>query len=464
MPTEEFVTADSESGSSRFRIRACNTTTVIEDSARSIEAGGWQFLPDNLQPKAHGRLTFPYGTPYTWEPDPPIADGDKQVMGPEYQCTLQFLAVQHISFCFYDPFRQIPPAPTTGQRWVEMGLTAEESFLNVYAAMLAEPVIVAFWDIQIGVIEVQGLGLRPTFEFEAIDFGPQGNHEEYGGSGHIRPDWQSYWSSGGVLGDGGYILKTGDSLLDGSGPYMQVKITQSREGEPCGPRFDFTWSRTGYPDIRPTFYLATLEQQYPPQRLFYTIIASDWQFFIFLEGYDGSQAFSSIFCVIPAAFEDASPGCLLGCSDSGYPWRTRLKWLGNVYCAREGNDNWGDTLQGPIGNALPRPCTFPLKFPERSLLTSSSRPLMGNAWLAVPPHFGNYGRDAVPLNSFYQPRIIGKFWDALVLSRSATLDSRFFWQGNAWQCIASQTGAVGSTDGSLWIRLKPGILTDPTCF
>lgn len=452
MPIEKYELADSQlpahnlgqTGARVYRKFSNTTNNAIVDSIKdALVAAGWTLTGSTKA--EHGIIL--YGElPWTLPADPPIPDANKELI---YETPYRYAAkVQGGLYRFYDPYRQIP-ATAVYTTWVPMGTSSGASTAALFGALQGQ----SYYDVTVDTAAWDVDETRPMFRFTAKTGGTTWNAAIHGGQGEVISDARAHYSvTGGASKTGGWIVK---SKLQRNSAYLECEMRPTDAGESVGTRFQFTWSASDGAAPKPIFYLTQRGYSGSFPEINYAILANQFQFFVFPADEAAESAAveysTSMFASIP--YLQAAPvvqnACLLVGENHSWPWRERLKWFGNVYTARDGN------MQGPLGVPIGRlkPCTYPLKFPNAPLLTSSGRPLLSNAYVGVPATFSPWSGATVPDNQreTKECRVAGKFWDAILRSQAAKVRDRWIYKGLRWECVASSDGGDGGTEASLWV-------------
>ena len=115
--------------------------------------------------------------------------------------------------------------------------------------------------------------------------------------------------------------------------------------------------------------------------------------------------------------------------------RGSLYWTG-------GNTSWayeGELTPGPWSSLVG--VKLYILRAASAVITTQGQHIATSAWIGIPPTTtGDAG-------------IVGKVWDAFILSQSATLDDDVFHRDLKFRCIA-RNGAFGASSASLWVAYE----------
>lgn len=421
MPTDSFEVADSQDveyngGATGARLKhgpfvSLYANAIIDQVKTALLLAGWV---EGTPTAPRSSFTLPYGLPVMHPPGSPIDDEDKPQTG-----NTAMLTFQSQKLIMFDPTRELPGVDAHAT-YVPMGATIADSFDNITDAIDS--------DTDYGVTDY---GIDSSghwfIDITGNTAGPQYNSLTYGGQGYVKG--RTFWASPRYQpGEGGWVLRS----TDANGGWLEVWVYLPIGVKAGHAAFEFRSSEGGG---TPTFYLVSAKsytRSLPDGTWKYAIIANQFQFAIFAEGQT-----SFLFASMPY-LQGAEYGALLLSNTA----RSSLEWLGtngNWACARDGEltpsmsfNNFAGCFPGVYAFRSPAP-----------IRTSQGFPITESAWLGLPA-----GRST---DASGESRIVGKLWDALILSETKDLASQFSHRGLLWQCIMSSHSFRSFTKASVWL-------------
>ena len=407
MPTEVFEIADSQDiefneGTTGARLKTTfgdeYPNTIIDAVKAGLIAAGWDLIGSTKPTIA---ITMPYGIVTAIEPDtydPPTVEATGERM----------LTVQTIDFYVYNPYANLPGiAPGV---WIPAAETIAATMDALHSAIEANTA----WAVIDYVVTPAG---SHNFTLEGTVEGTQYNDVAIGGEGYANG--RKFWSVQGEAERGGWMLRT--TRIDGT--YLEVWIyAQSRQ-----VYFEFRNSAGGEQpafSIRPGIYSSGV---FGGAGEDFCLVANQFQFAVFRD-----QTPADTIDFIFASLMHKEHGCehaimIIG---SGSGQRGLLSWPYSSAGARDGGLH--TTVPDAVYTAGPKVYAF-----RGASETSQGFNLITSAWVSIPSNTGD-------------ARIVGKLWDALVLSRAPDLDDRMVFRELVWQCIA-RNSTFGGTPASLWL-------------
>ncbi len=436
MPTEPIVFADSQNAShnggySGARVREQIPDTiqvgVAEGVANALVAAGWT---QEGGTKASFSLVLNNSVPWVHSvPDPPIEDK------PTINKGIHVCSMGGSQFHFYDPYRHTPNTGLDYITWIQMGLTEAASRGNL---------ITEITDLQWSHLSSWQQETAPYagwwhLDFEAPVIGFAWNGLNIGGQQQVEGAsnavgffgfiWRlgSYGPGNDACSGGGLILRSTQAA-----GWLEVAI---RPGErwPCTPTFKFTASTGGeHPEFTLNIGMGS-----------YTIIANQFQFFVFREtdpySLAGTQVLMATFPML-ASDHGVTYGAVIA---SGRSFRIRMEWASpNGPCVAAANSG----LTRRLGEYDEYPGVSPLLYPVKyrhELLMPNGAPLAEPAFIGAPVN------DA-PKTVDGQARIVGQMWDALIIHGHFPLDARALLGNLHMQCVGNQYG-YWTSKVSLWV-------------
>lgn len=404
MPTQAFEIADSQdtaynggAGGSRVKrtIRGTTMNAIIDGVADTLVAAGWT-LEGGTKPRVE--FLYPYGFPNALPAVP-------EPMSKPTSTGLSAGTVQGVRFLFYDPTRELPGTTTSTDVWVMMGASSAVSFANLITAIEGSTA----WRVLETHVYLTGGGWYGTaFTLEHNVPGTQFNGPTAGGEGTAggRP----FWSTGSPVNGGGWVLRS----TMASGEWLQCTVYALST-----VTFSFTSSREGAEQI---FNLG------PAFVSTYELIANQFQFWLLAAAADANAR--DVFACQPYLEHGCEQAAFVTCSGA---IRNSLMWQYTAYWGRESALTTG--ASGTLGVNV-----FVLRTASE-LITTQGQHIATSAWVGLPD--GTTGPCA----------IVGKIWDAFVLSKSSTLDDDVFHRDMKFRCVA-RNGPFGSNVGSLWVAYE----------
>lgn len=436
MPTESITLADSQNathnggyGGTRVREKLADTTQVglAEGVSDALVAAGWT---QEGGTKASFSLVLSNGVPWVHSiPDPPI---DPK---PTVDRGIQICSMGGDQFHFYDPYRSSPNVALDYITWIQMGLSEAASRGN-----LQTKIVNLGWS-HLGSWQQETAPYtnwwHMDFEAPAIGFAWNGlnigGEKQVEGSANAVGFFGFIWMVG-SLGPGNDACSGGGLILRSTqdAGWLDVGI-RPNERWPCYPTFRFTASTGG---SNPTYTLNTGMGSY-------TIIANQFQFFVFREtdplSLAGTQVLMATFPML-ATDHGVTYGAVLA---SGRSFRIRTEWAHvNAPCSAAANSG----LTRRLGDYDEYPGSSPLLYPikyRHTLLMPNGAPVAEPCFIGAPIN------DA-PKTIAGQARIIGQMWDALLIHDHFPVDVRALFGNLKMQCVGNEY-SYWASKVSLWV-------------
>ena len=427
MPTDEFEVADSQSGDytsvggARLRsvIQSDGATHIIDGIKAALLAAGWS---EGTPTAPHTRATLPYGLPTAVEVDPPVAD-PKPVTNALPTFTIAWLDGDELKYRYwiiYNPY-QNDPGLAAQTYYIEAQATVAATFL----ALVESISDFSDWDAVAYPDPNPSTGFEWLIDFAAKTPGTLYNHLATGGIGAIHgvPFWAHVEAQ---PGEGGWVLRS----TSDSDEWLQVWIYLSMDAQIGWVGFKFESSKEG---AKPTYYMPIASSTNDWR---YTIIANQFQFCMFPEGDDASTEYV-LLASMPYLQGPCEYAVIIVCNLGA---RQSMQWQGT-------NGIWSSARDGelsPVRSWNHGPGCFPGFYALRhfggALKTSQGFPITESAFVGVP----SGAADSVA----EQSRVVGKLWDALIISDQKSLNDRMIHRNLQWQCVFNQ---AGNTRASVWI-------------
>ncbi|MFN3326881.1 MAG: hypothetical protein ACK5AZ_25590 [Bryobacteraceae bacterium] len=427
--TERFELADSQDplqnggfGGARVRRRfdGQKPNWICTGVYEALKDAGWQEVNGT---NASWGLVLPYGVPYTTPPDPPVTP----VLvnnGPHA------VTIDGIRLVFYDPHRHIPNRFIPDILWIEMGETVVQSLENLEAG------ITQFQWIPLGKWQQKG-GFHDGWwhlDFVAPEYGLAWNAYQFGGGPNISGSsriWSHIWPAGATSPSG-----TGPA---GGGFYM-------RSFQAGGWLEVWIGIPTTAPHVATFRFKASMGGESPSRTLpvsdtLYLIIANQFQFLVFLDHAPPNSHAQLFACFPKMAAEHGVHYAAIVAGRASF--RQTLQWSGSSAAAA--NSGFTRTLDvyDYIGSY---PGLYMIKFLGSDLLEAKEKPIAQNAYIGAPAN-------GAPRTVDGQSRIVGRMWDALILSKDNPLDERMRFGSLNFQCVTKET-AYGANKASLRVAYE----------
>ena len=427
MPTDAFEVADSQDtdfngGVTGARLKAgpfasLLVVPILDSIKTALIAAGWA---EGTPTHPRSSITLPYGLPVIHAPLVPLDEEDKPATSQRPMLTFQAQKL-----VMYDPTREIPGVDVH-TTYVPMGGTIPDSFENLTDAIDSDTVYT------VADYGIDGSG-HWFIDVVANTPGAQYNRLADGGQGYIKG--RVFWAAPRYQpGEGGWVLRS----TDANGGWLEVWMYLPIAVKAGHAAFEFRSSTGGG---TPTYYLPGAKsntRSLPSGTWKYSVIANQFQFAVFAN--EGRLDF--LFASLPYLENGCEYGALILFGSSGQNARGALEWFGI-------NGGWASARDGELTPSMSfnnfRGC-YPGIYALRSqaaIKTTQGFPITQSAWLGLPA-----GRST---DASGQSRIVGKLWDALILSETKDLDSSFSHRGLLWQCIFSSRPTKSYTKASVWI-------------
>lgn len=434
MPTESFQIADSQDsdwngGTSGGRVKSgpfdsARAVQVIDGIRLALLEAGWA---ETVTTKATGQIIMNYGAPVAEQPlipvtPEPIADGRP------------FVTINGKRMIFYNPFTQFPSGSTNPNNvFVPMASDVEGSLAALRTKITAET---EFDGIE-AYVDMDGHWIMGL---EAKIGGTTYNNAEFAGGISVfvgRPFWSTTTPAVG----GGYVIRS----TRGDGEWLEVWMYASDYQGFAAFQF-----RTSTGGSEPIFYLA--HERYSVSRrqrvrkpYWYSVIANQFQFFVFREGgpsgVSGNDLSSNLFASMPWTYPEVQFAAVIWSNISqrkSMEPRDNAGWA----VARDG----GLTARMTTNFEGCYPALYLLASPSYELTDSQRRPILTTAYIGIP---------AGPATTAAgEARIVGYLWDACLSSRAELVDTPMVLRGGKYQCALRQVGTLGSLHGSLFLRYE----------
>lgn len=420
MPTETFAVEDA-AGAAHSKFRVTKLGYMMDQVKDHLVAAGWG-LDEDDQPQGLWQINFPYSAPTTWVPDPlptkvDIYDRDAMLtyQGYDEQGNLETT----VRFLMYDPYRENPIADDEIV-WVARALTAADTIDNLAGAIVGNTPFS---------LEGSGVYMKPpsfpgetyyVIPLEADEGGTTGGPFSSGGGTTFSGSGSGYWNDVNYNGGAGW------------------KLTESYSGT----ALTFTMLiRTAYPGalfrLQEGSSFVTevgLWHDTTGAELEWDIVCSRYQFFLWT---DDDQR-DTYFAAIPWRW--AGKGIAKAAVMSfGLGWRESFVWASG-WSRLAINSGFVELLTPADPFRLAGVCC---SWNEGPFLYGLGDDLIENPFIMAP---------RADLSVSEGSRIVGKFWNAFVMRRDATLGERILFENELYYCVSRNVG-TSKPAASLWIRI-----------